>query len=73
MVAEQQHDTEHSAEAVPRCALLQLQQPIVLREETDRLRPAPAWGRSLGGGWTAVRAVLLEVGEGQCWMPYLEP
>ena len=32
VVAQQQHDTEHGAEAVPRCPLLQLQQPVVLEE-----------------------------------------
>lgn len=69
MVAEQQHDTEHGTEAVPRCTLLQLQQPVVL-EETDRLRPAPAWGKGLEGGWTTVRAVLLG---GKRWAPHLEP
>lgn len=46
MVTQQEHDTQHCAEAVPRRALLQLQQPVVLeggarggggRTQEDRL------------------------------------
>lgn len=40
MVAQQQHDAEHSSEAVSRGTLLQLQQPVVLGDKEDRLRPA---------------------------------
>ena len=72
VVAEQQHDTEHGAEAVPRRPLLQLQQPVVLGERRGQLRqpglsaprssPGPGAGEGQGGPWTAVRAPLLRKG-----------
>lgn len=52
MVAEQQHDAERGAEAVPRRPLLQLQQPIVLAERRGPLRPArPGLPQRCPGVW----------------------
>lgn len=66
MIAEQQHDTEHGAEAVPRRTLLQLQQPIVLRSKGGQAEASKAQAPQATepGPWeSAVRPMLW--GQGQ--------